>query len=337
MDINLKKLIIIGHVDTGKSTLLGNILYSSGNIDEHYMNNIRKEAEFNKKKSFQYAYLLDTDETEKKKGITQTYNMIDFNYNHKQYRLIDTPGHKMYIKEMIEAITTNNDSIVCLLVSCVENEFNSSINSGTLKEDLLLIRGSGIDNIMILINKIDLINIDNLKNSYDNVINKLNPLLKKLKFKNINYLPISGYNGWNLFKQNDEINNIIIPTYKTLIDYIDNYNYSNNIIDKKYKLKNKIKVEFNAYNLNKAIPIKYNFILHLIDNEIDNSEIYGELLIINTLDNQKKLCIIKDDKVAIGLKLNKDVKVYNNQRIIFRDNENNTIGFGKIIIDYSKN
>ena len=337
MDINLKKLIIIGHVDTGKSTLLGNILYSSGNIDEHYMNNIRKEAEFNKKKSFQYAYLLDTDETEKKKGITQTYNMIDFNYNHKQYRLIDTPGHKMYIKEMIEAITTNNDSIVCLLVSCVENEFNSSINSGTLKEDLLLIRGSGIENIMILINKIDLINIDNLKNSYDNVINKLNPLLKKLKFKNINYLPISGYNGWNLFKQNDEINNIIIPTYKTLIDYIDNYNYSNNIIDKKYKLKNKIKVEFNAYNLNKAIPIKYNFILHLIDNEIDNSEIYGELLIINTLDNQKKLCIIKDDKVAIGLKLNKDVKVYNNQRIIFRDNENNTIGFGKIIVDYSKN
>ena len=337
MDINLKKLIIIGHVDTGKSTLLGNILYSSGNIDEHYMNNIRKEAEFNKKKSFQYAYLLDTDETEKKKGITQTYNIIDFNYNHKQYRLIDTPGHKMYIKEMIEAITTNNDSIVCLLVSCVENEFNSSINSGTLKEDLLLIRGSGIENIMILINKIDLININNLKNSYDNVINKLNPLLKKLKFKNINYLPISGYNGWNLFKQNDEINNIIIPTYKTLIDYIDNYNYSNNIIDKKYKLKNKIKVEFNAYNLNKAIPIKYNFILHLIDNEIDNSEIYGELLIINTLDNQKKLCIIKDDKVAIGIKLNKDVKVYNNQRIIFRDNENNTIGFGKIIVDYSKN
>ena len=70
MDNKIKKLIIIGHVDTGKSTLLGNILYSSGNIDEHYMNNIRKEAEYNKKKSFQYAYLLDTDDTEKQKGIT---------------------------------------------------------------------------------------------------------------------------------------------------------------------------------------------------------------------------------------------------------------------------
>jgi len=335
MDINLKKLIIIGHVDTGKSTLLGNLLYSSGNIDEHYMNNVRKEAELNKKKSFQYAYLLDTDETEKQKGITQTYNIIDFNYNNNHYRLIDTPGHKMYIKEMIEAITTNNDGIVCLLVSCVENEFNASFNSGTLKEDLLLIRGSGVENIMILINKIDLVN--NLYESYNNVINKLEPLLKKLRFKNINYLPISGYNGWNLFKFNNDINNIIKPKYNTLIDYIDNYNYTNPIIDKRYKIKNKIKVEFNAYNLNKAIPIKYNFILHLIDNEIENCELQGELLIINTLDNQKKLCIIKDDKVAIGLKLNKDVKVHNNQRVIFRDNENNTIGFGKIIIDHTKN
>ena len=337
MDHKIKKLIIIGHVDTGKSTLLGNILYSSGNVDEHHMNNIRKEAEYNKKKSFQYAYLLDTDDTEKQKGITQTYNIIDFNYNNNLYRLIDTPGHKMYIKEMIEAITTNNDSIVCLLVSCVENEFNASFNSGTLKEDLLLIRGSGVENILILINKIDLINKDTLHNNYNNVINNLEPLLKRLRFKNINYLPISGYNGWNLFKKNDDINNIILPKYQTLIEYIDNYNYSNIIIDKKYKIKNKIKVEFNAYNLNKAIPIKYNFILHLIDNEIENNEIQGELLIINTLDKQKKLCIIKDDKVAIGLKLNKDVKVYNNQRIIFRDNENNTIGFGKIIIDYNKN
>lgn len=335
MDINLKKLIIIGHVDTGKSTLLGNLLYSSGNIDEHYMNNVRKEAELNKKKSFQYAYLLDTDETEKQKGITQTYNIIDFNYNNNHYRLIDTPGHKMYIKEMIEAITTNNDSIVCLLVSCVENEFNASFNSGTLKEDLLLIRGSGVENIMILINKIDLVN--NLYESYNNVINKLEPLLKKLRFKNINYLPISGYNGWNLFKLNNEINDVIKPKYNTLIEYIDNYNYTNPIIDKRYKIKNKIKVEFNAYNLNKAIPIKYNFILHLIDNEIENCELQGELLIINTLDNQKKLCIIKDDKVAIGLQLNKDVKVHNNQRVIFRDNENNTIGFGKIIIDHTKN
>lgn len=336
MDINLKKLIIIGHVDTGKSTLLGNILYSSGNIDEHYMNNIKKEAELNKKKSFQYAYLLDTDDTEKQKGVTQSYNIIDFNYNNNNYRLIDTPGHKMYIKEMIEAITTNNDSVVCLLVSCVENEFNSSLNSGTLKEDLLLIRGSGVENIMVLVNKIDLIESDKLNESYNNVINKLNPLINKFKFKNINYLPISGYNGWNLFNENKEINSILKPKYDTLINYIDNYNYSYNKIEKKYKLKNKIKIEFNAYNLSKVIPVKYNFILHLIDNEIDNNELEGELLLINSLDNKNKMFIINNEKVYIGLKLNRDVKVFNTQRVIFRDNENNTIGFGKIIIDENK-
>jgi len=337
MDINLKKIIIIGHVDTGKSTLLGNILYSSGNIDEHYMNNIRKEAEINKKKSFQYAYLLDTDDIEKQKGVTQNYNLIDFNYNKNNYRLIDTPGHKMYIKEMIEAITNNNDSVVCLLVSCVENEFNSSLNSGTLKEDLLLIRGSGVENILILVNKVDLIEKDNLDKAYNNVINKLNPLINKFKFKNVNYIPISGYNGWNLFNENNEINTILKPKYDTLFKYIDNYDYQYIDINKIYKQKNKIKVIFNTYNLSKAIPIKYNFIMHLIDNEIDNNEIQGELLLINSLDNKPKLCIINEDKVYLGLKLNKDIKVYNNQRIIFRDNENNTIGLGKVILDINKN
>ena len=334
MDINLKKIIIIGHVDTGKSTLLGNILYSSGNIDEHYMNNIKKEAELNKKKSFQYAYLLDTDDTEKQKGVTQSYNIIDFNYNKNNYRLIDTPGHKMYIKEMINAITTNNDSIVCLLISCVENEFNASYNSGTLKEDLLLIRGSGVENILILVNKVDLIEKNNLENAYNNVINKLNPLINKFKFKNIDYIPISGFNGWNLFNENVDINNILKPKHNTLFNYIDNYNYFINNITKIYKQKNKIKVDFNAYNLNKAIPIKYNFILHLIDNEIENNEIEGELNLIKTLDNKPKLYIINNEKVYIGLYLNKEIKVYNNQRIIFRDNENNTIGLGKIILDY---
>lgn len=336
MDNKIKKILIIGHVDTGKSTLLGNILYLSGNVDEHYMKNISKEAENNKKKSFKYAYLLDTDLSEKQKGITQNYNIIDIDYNKNKYRLIDTPGHKMYIKEMIEALTMNNDSVVCLLVSCVENEFNSSYNSGTLKEDLLLIRGSGVENIIILVNKIDLINKDKLKVSYNYIKDKLDILLKQYNFKNVNYLPISGYNGWNIFNENKEINNLLNPDIKSFINYVDNYNDTNVELLNKYVEKNKIKVAFKAYNLSKALPLKYNLIVHLIDNEHENSLINGEILLINSINNKSKYCIINNDKVYIGLQLDKYVKVYNNQKVIFRDNENNTIGIGKIIIDYNK-
>ena len=145
------KLAMVGHVDTGKSTTLGNLLYLTGNITDHEMDKTKKEAENNGKKKFCYAYLLDIDTEERSRGITQSYNIIDFNYNNNQYKLIDTPGHKLYIKEMIEALSTNNDTTVCVVVSCVDNEFNSSLNGGTTKEDILLIRGCDIQNIVCLL------------------------------------------------------------------------------------------------------------------------------------------------------------------------------------------
>jgi small GTP-binding protein len=336
------KLAMVGHVDTGKSTTLGNLLYLTGNVTEHEMDKTRKEAENNGKKKFCYAYLLDIDNEERMRGITQSYNIIDFNYNQKEYKLIDTPGHKLYIKEMIEALSTNNDTTVCIVVSCVDNEFNSSMNGGTTKEDILLIRGCDIQNIVILINKVDLLYDENNKqkliDGYNNVVDQLNPFIKKLGFKSVTYLPISGYEGWNLVKPNEKINDILKPKFNTLIDIVDNYNdlsKNNNIINKSIKKsKDKIKVQLNILNLDKIITVGYKFVLHIVD-IYEETEIIGEVVLINSLKNEKQLYINNNDKVYVGLKLNKSIDVYNNQRIIFR-NSDSTVGFGKIMVDINK-
>lgn len=335
MEKSIIKISMIGHVDTGKSTTLGNLLYLTGNISEHNMEKTRKEAENNGKKKFCYAYLLDIDIEERNRGITQSYNIIDFMYQDKNYKLIDTPGHKIYIREMIEALSTNNDSVVCLLVSCIENEFNSSLNGGTTLEDLLLIRGCNIQNLIILVNKIDLLDINKLLINYNMIVNKMNLLINKLGFKSVVYLPISGYEGWNLINSNDVINTIIKPKYNTLLEAVNKIkeNIHNSIIlNKKTKLKNKIKVHFNVLNLDKIITIGYKFILHIVDMNEEDSELLAEIVLIHSLQEEKKLYINNGDKLYVGLLLDKQINVYNEQRVIFRDNLS-TIGFGKIIID----
>jgi elongation factor 1 alpha-like protein len=81
MESNNINFLVVGHVDTGKSTMLGKILALTNHISEHELNKMKQEAEFNGKKKFHYAYVLDTDTIERQRGITQSYNMVDFNYN----------------------------------------------------------------------------------------------------------------------------------------------------------------------------------------------------------------------------------------------------------------
>ena len=333
-----KKFAVIGHVDTGKSTTLGHLIYQTNNISDHEMDNIRREAEQNGKKKFCYAYLMDTDKSERNRGVTEQSNIIDISYNNISYQIIDTPGHKIYIKEMIETLSMHNDATVCVLVSCIENEFNTSMNEGTTKEDILLARGCDIKNLVILINKIDTYDLDDVekvKKNYDNIINTINNFAGKLGFNSINYVPISGYEGWNLVKPNDKINDILKPKHQTLIECINSIKQNfNKEKDAKHFLserieKNKIKVQLNILNINSIITTGYKCILHIVDNN-EISQIEGEFMVITDLQKNKKQFINNGDKVLVGLKLNDSLKVYEGNRIIFRNNDY-TIGFGKIM------
>ena len=321
------KFITIGHVDAGKSTTLGHLLYLTKNITDHEMKNIEREAELNGKKKFSYAYILDSDNEERVRGITQYYNKYDFNYNNQQYQMLDTPGHKMYIKEMITALSNNNDAIVCVLISALETEFNAGFINGMTKEDILIARGCDIKNLVVLINKIDMLD-ENIREEKINIIkDKLDKFIKKLGFETVSYICISGWTGQNLIKQDDNLNDLC---FIDKLNEITERNNNINIIDNKSLNRDKFRIQFNAYNINNIFSVGYKPILHLINNNEDN-ELECEIGAITDLLSNKKMYVSNNDKVYLGIKLNKKINIYNNQRIILRDNDS-ILGFGKIVL-----
>jgi small GTP-binding protein len=183
-----KKIVFTGHVDHGKSTLCGHILYKAGYVDEHQMSELRKKAENNKKKGWEYAYVLE-------RGKTMDFNPIEFTYQNKSYTFIDTPGHKSLIRTLINGLNHYNTTnmVGCLLVSVLENEFVGGITNGQTKEDILLLRATGIDNMVVLINKMDLVKWD--LDIFEKRKKVIDSYIKKLGFKRCEYLPISAYDG----------------------------------------------------------------------------------------------------------------------------------------------
>jgi len=327
---NIIKFITIGHVDAGKSTTLGHLLYLTKNISDHEFKNIEKEAELNGKKKFSYAYILDSDNDERVRGITQTYNKYDFTYNNQQYQMLDTPGHKMYIKEMITALSTNNDAIVCVLISAIETEFNAGFINGTTKEDILIARGCNIKNLIVLINKIDMLDPSIREEKISIIKDKIHKFTNKLGFNSISYICISGWSGLNLIKQDDNLNDLCF--IDKLKEITDKQNI-NNIINIQNKIinKDKFRIQFNAYNINNLFSIGYKPILHLITDDNNITEIDCEIGAITDLLSNKKMYVSNNDKVYLGIKLLNKINIYNDQRIILRDNDS-ILGFGKVVL-----
>ena len=155
----MKKVVFIGHVDTGKSTLLGHILYKNGYITEHELDKIHTQAIKEKMGRWKWARILDIYEEEMTRGKTHEYVEIEINLNGEKVSLIDTPGHQSFVREMINGISCQVKSAI-VMVSMIDNEFEASFNNGMLKEHILLSRCAGINNYIIVANKMDAINWD---------------------------------------------------------------------------------------------------------------------------------------------------------------------------------
>jgi translation elongation factor EF-1alpha len=192
----VKRFILLGHVDHGKSTLGGHLLHLTGNIDDHEVARTALEAEKLKMTRWKWAYLLDTCSEERTRGKTHEYSIIPFTWNNEPFELIDTPGHAHFVRSTISAIGLYPSATAVLVVSAIENEFDSGFNKGMTKEQCILARASGIQYLVVAVNKMDAVSWS--KEAEQSIQEKMTPFLKKLQFTFVRFVSVSAYEGTNL-------------------------------------------------------------------------------------------------------------------------------------------
>jgi elongation factor 1-alpha len=183
-------LIFIGHVDSGKSTTVGRLLYETGSFSEQDKAKIQKDIETLGKVDFEFAYFLDTSGEERKKGVTIDLSHEKFVTDKYEFTIIDAPGHVDFIKNMITGASEADAAV--LIVDAKEGVMQQT------REHVYLARVFGVKNLIIAMNKMDLLNYDEAK--YKEVKDSIMKVVK-ISYQNaesLNYIPISSKNGENL-------------------------------------------------------------------------------------------------------------------------------------------
>lgn len=231
----LLNLVVIGHVDAGKSTLMGHILYRLGNISKKAMHKNEMESKKAGKGSFAFAWVLDETEEERARGITMDVAMTTLETKTKSITLMDAPGHRDFIPNMIQG--TAQADVAILVVDSSVGEFESGFEQGgQTREHALLARSLGVNQLIVAVNKMD--NVGWSKERYDDIIGKLRGFLKQAGFKDsdVKYIPCSGLTGENLIEKAKVAE--LVAWYKGsfLTAEIDKFNPPVRPIDKPFRL-----------------------------------------------------------------------------------------------------
>jgi elongation factor 1-alpha len=190
-------IVFIGHVDHGKSTTVGRLLLDSGAIDSRIIEQYRKEAEEKGKATFEFAWVMDRLKEERERGVTIDVAHREFESKNYYITIIDAPGHRDFVKNMITG-TSQADAAV-LIVSAKEGVQEQT------KEHIFLARALGVPNLIVAINKIDATTPPYSEARFNEVKGELEKLLKSVGYKDIPFLPISGFYGDNVVKRSDKI------------------------------------------------------------------------------------------------------------------------------------
>ncbi|CAB03180.3 Tr-type G domain-containing protein [Caenorhabditis elegans] len=198
-DKDLINLIVVGHVDAGKSTLMGHLLHDLEVVDSRTIDKFKHEAARNGKASFAYAWVLDETEEERERGVTMDIGRTSFETSHRRIVLLDAPGHKDFISNMITG-TSQADAAI-LVVNATTGEFETGFeNGGQTKEHALLLRSLGVTQLIVAVNKLD--TVDWSQDRFDEIKNNLSVFLtRQAGFSKPKFVPVSGFTGENLIKR----------------------------------------------------------------------------------------------------------------------------------------
>jgi elongation factor 1-alpha len=212
-------LVVIGHVDSGKSTTTGHLIYKCGGIDKRTIEKFEEEAKQLGKGSFKYAWVLDKLKAERERGITIDIALWKFETEKYYFTIIDAPGHRDFIKNMITG--TSQADVAILVIASGEGEFEAGISkNGQTREHALLAFTLGVKQMIVLINKMDDKSVNWREDRYNEIMKEVSAYLKKVGYnpKKIPFIPISGWLGDNMVEKSANL-----PWYKgpTLVEALD--------------------------------------------------------------------------------------------------------------------
>ncbi|CAN8066159.1 unnamed protein product [Agarophyton chilense] len=197
-------VVLLGHVDAGKSTISGHLLVLTGNVDERTMEKYEKEAKALNRESWKFAFALDTSEQEREKGKTEECGQASFTTDTRRFTILDAPGHKNYVPHMIGGASQADIGI--LVISARKGEFETGFErGGQTREHAMLAKTSGVRQMVVVVNKLDdpsVIKSDGSwsQERFEECKMKLEPYLKNVGWnsKGLVWIPVSGLTGDNL-------------------------------------------------------------------------------------------------------------------------------------------
>ena len=215
-------IIIMGHVDNGKSTTTGHLLYLAGVIDQRTIDAYKQEAEQMGKGTFHFAWVLDNLKEERERGVTIDLRFLQFPTKKYNMTVIDAPGHRDFIKNMITGASQADAAV--LFSSAKKGEFEAGIGAGgQTREHAFLAFTLGIRQLIVGINKMDDLTVNWSKDRYEEMKNELSRMLKIVGFKvdKINFVPVSGLKGDNLATKSPNMPWYTGPTMMEAFDLLE--------------------------------------------------------------------------------------------------------------------
>ncbi|VVC98310.1 unnamed protein product [Leptidea sinapis] len=228
-------IVVVGHVDAGKSTLMGHLLCKLGEVSQRTLHKYEQESKKIGKQSFMYAWVLDETGEERVRGITMDVGRAQFETKTKKVIILDAPGHADFIPNMITG--AGQADVALLVVDATRGEFESGFDfGGQTREHALLVRSLGVSQLAVAINKLDTTNWS--EERFNEISKKLKIFLKQAGYKDsdVTFVPCSGLTGENLIKAPEEPKLLQWYNGPCLLDVIDKFNVPQRPVSKPLRM-----------------------------------------------------------------------------------------------------
>ncbi|MCH4814406.1 MAG: translation elongation factor EF-1 subunit alpha [Saccharolobus sp.] len=215
-------LIVIGHIDHGKSTLVGRLLMDRGFIDEKTVKEAEEAAKKLGKETEKFAFLLDRLKEERERGVTINLTFMRFETKKYFFTIIDAPGHRDFVKNMITGASQADAAI--LVVSAKKGEYEAGMSvEGQTREHIILAKTMGLDQLIVAVNKMDLTEPPYDEKRYKEIVDQVSKFMRSYGFNTnkVRFVPVVAPTGDNITHRSENMKWYNGPTLEEYLDQLE--------------------------------------------------------------------------------------------------------------------